>query len=45
MAIIGIICGILAILAGIAMTMVGLDIINDPTKYGLPADYLDQFTT
>jgi hypothetical protein len=43
MAIAGIVIGALAIIAGVAMTMLSLDIINDPTKYGLPADYLDQF--
>jgi hypothetical protein len=45
MAIAGIVLGAIAVIGGAVITWVGLDIINDPTKYGLPSDYVDQFYT
>jgi Na+/H+ antiporter NhaD/arsenite permease-like protein len=43
MAIAGIICGAIAILLGIFITVFALDALQDPTKYGLPADYFESF--
>jgi hypothetical protein len=43
MAIAGIICGALAIILGILMLVFALDMIKNPTEYGLPRDYFDSF--
>jgi hypothetical protein len=45
MAIAGIICGAIAIVAGIAMTFLSFAILADPTNYGLPADIFDSYLT
>ncbi len=41
MAIVGIVLGAIGILFGIGMTILGLDILENPQNYGLPSDFYD----
>jgi hypothetical protein len=41
MAIAGIICGVVGIVFGAVMLTVALDVLQDPTRYGLPSDYFE----
>lgn len=43
MAIAGIICGLVAIVAGITVTFINIAILNDPAQFGLPADFFDRY--
>ena len=43
MAIAGIICGAVAIVIGVSYIFYGMDVVANPTNYGLPADFWQQY--
>jgi len=43
MAIVGIVLGAIGVILAIIFFQVGLDVLNDPTKYGLPANTFDAY--